>query len=102
DMSGVNQTIASLADDVPGATVGENVLMTGGSLTVGDGTSTTFSGSIRGIGGVLTKIGSGELVLSGSNTYTGGTLVAAGTLVATNSSALPNGTSLTVGAGAAF
>jgi len=102
DMSGVNQTIASLADDLPGATVGESVLMTGGSLTVGDGTSTTFSGSIRGIGGVLTKIGSGELVLSGSNTYTGGTLVAAGTLVATNSSALPNGTSLTVGAGAGF
>ena len=41
--------------------------------------STTFSGQISG-GGWLTKTGSGNLVLSGSDSYSGGTLVNAGTL----------------------
>jgi len=43
--------------------------------------------------------GSGQLVLSGSNSFGGGTIVEAGTLIVNNSAALPDGTSLTVGAG---
>ena len=43
------------------------------TLTVGsDNTSTTFSGSLSG-GGGLTKVGLGTLILGGNNTYSGGT-----------------------------
>ncbi len=41
--------------------------------------STTYSGTLQGVGN-LTKVGSGVLVLAGSNTYSGGTTVSAGTL----------------------
>ena len=64
----------------------------------GNNASTTFSGSLNGLGG-LTKAGSGDLILSGSDSYTGGTIVNAGILYVTNSNALPDGTGLTVGAG---
>ncbi len=79
DLDGSSQTIAALADAVPGATTGEQVLLGGGTLTVGDDTSTTFSGVISGSGG-LTKTGSGTLVLGNSETYTGTTTISAGTL----------------------
>jgi autotransporter-associated beta strand protein len=50
------------------------------TLTSGnDNTSTTFSGTISGTGG-LTKIGSGTWVLTGNNTYSGPTTITAGTL----------------------
>jgi autotransporter-associated beta strand protein len=60
----------------------------------------TYSGSMSGPGS-LTKIGAGELVLSGIDTYTGGTFVTAGVLEVTNPAALPDGASLTDGANAA-
>ena len=47
----------------------------------------------------LTLNNSGELVLSGSNTYTGGTEVDEGTLDVIISNAIPYGTGLTVGSG---
>jgi fibronectin-binding autotransporter adhesin len=50
------------------------------ALTVGNnGFSTTYTGALSGSGS-LTKIGSGELTLAGSNIYTGGTTIGAGTL----------------------
>ena len=67
------------------------VFLGANNLTVGSNNlSTTFSGVIQddglngGIGGSLTKIGSGKLTLSGANTYTGGTTISAGTLFVTN------------------
>ncbi len=53
----------------------------GPSGTIDTDAQTTFSlsGAISG-SGALVKIGSGRLLLSGSNTYSGGTLVSAGTL----------------------
>ena len=50
----------------------------------------------------LTKIGTGELILSGTDTYKGGTTVDAGTLAIKTASALPDGTKLTVAAGGTF
>ena len=44
----------------------------------------------------LTGDGSGQLVLSGTNSYGGGTNVNAGTMYVTNSSALPPATNLAV------
>ena len=67
------------------------VFLGANNLTVGgNNLSTTFSGVIQdgglngGIGGSVTKIGSGKLTLSGANTYTGGTTINAGTLFVTN------------------
>jgi autotransporter-associated beta strand protein len=67
------------------------------TLTTGsDNTSTTFSGTISGTGG-LTKIGAGTFVLTGTNTYSGATAVNGGRL--TVNGAIPNST-LTVDGGA--
>ena len=66
DLASFNQTIGSLAG-TGGVTLGSATLTTGN-----DNTSTIFSGTISGTGG-LTKIGSGMLLLTGANTYAGPT-----------------------------
>ena len=76
DLAGFNQTIGSLAG-AGSVTLGSATLTTGN-----DNTSTTFAGTMSGIGGGLTKIGAGTLTLSGSSTYSGATAVNAGTLQA--------------------
>jgi hypothetical protein len=82
--------------NAPGVTVGSiegngAVFLGAFNLTVGSNSlTTTFSGVIQdgggngGTGGSLTKIGTGTLTLSGTNTYTGGTTVNDGTLLVTN------------------
>ena len=70
----------------------------GGAVLDTAGFAVSLSGPLSGPGS-LAKIGSGKLVLSGSNTYTGGTAVSAGTLLLTSNSALPDGTSLNIRAG---
>ena len=61
----------------------------------------TLAGNLSG-SGQLIETGSGQLVLSGSNTYSGGTDVYSGTLEVINSNALANGTNLTIDAGDKF
>ena len=73
----------------------------GGPVTIDSGSNAiTLSGALSDSGtsnGILTKVGSGTLTLSGTNSYGGGTIVENGTLIATNNEAIADGTSLTVG-----
>jgi outer membrane autotransporter protein len=84
DLAGFNQTIGSLAG-AGSVTLGAATLTTNG-----DGSDTTFSGTISG-SGRLVKVGGGTLTLSGNNSYQGGTIVTAGTLAVGSSGALGTG-----------
>jgi autotransporter-associated beta strand protein len=75
----------------PGTVSLANATSAAVALNVGNNNnSTTFSGVLQGAGS-LTKIGTGTLVLSGSNTYGGGTTLAAGTVQLGNASAIGTG-----------
>jgi autotransporter-associated beta strand protein len=95
-----NDTIASLSGS---GTVNNNGA-TDATLTVGDATSKTFSGTLVNGGSgklALTKQGSGTFTLTGANTYTGTTTINAGALNIQNASALggtASGTSVASGA----
>ena len=84
DLNAFGATVSSLAGI---GTV--NHSGTGGNtLAIGSG---AFAGTIENTGGTLAllKIGSGQLILSGSNTYTGGTTVSAGVLAIASTASLP-------------
>ncbi|MFM9025838.1 MAG: autotransporter-associated beta strand repeat-containing protein [Planctomycetaceae bacterium] len=70
-----------------GGVLGVSALTNHGTLIFDRSNGSTYSGIIGGSGAV-TKQGVGELVLSGSNTYTGTTSVNQGTLRVTNGGAL--------------
>ncbi len=96
-----SETIGSLAG---GGATGGSVDLQANTLTVGDGTITSFAGIITGTGGSLAKQGAGTLTLSGANAYTGGTSVNAGTLKVDTGGSLGSGaatvkTTLLAGAG---
>jgi autotransporter-associated beta strand protein len=93
DLNNFAQSIGSLAGD-GSVTLGTATLTTGN-----DNTSTIFSGTISGAGG-LAKAGTGILTLTGANTYTGATTVNGGALVAGAINTLPSQTALTVAIGA--
>ena len=103
DLGGLaNVALASLTGD--GGTIetssGTSTLVVSPSA----GTTSVYSGSIiDGAGMVsLLKEGAGELILSGSDSFSGGTTVADGLLDIGNTQALPYGGSLTVGSGGTF
>ncbi len=73
DLNGYSATLGGLSGN-------GNLALGGGALSVGNNSAaTTYSGNLSGLGS-LKKIGSGQLTLAGSNTYTGPTAIAAGTL----------------------
>jgi autotransporter-associated beta strand protein len=90
--------------NAPGVTIGslegDGVVFLGAqNLTVGSSnTKTLFSGLIRygglnrGGSGSLTKIGTGNLTLTGANIYTGGTTINGGTLLVNNTAGSGLGT----------
>ena len=93
NLNNVAQTVASLNGS--GGTI---TLASGTTLTDNTAGADSFSGTITGTNGALTKSGVGTLTLSGANTYTGTTTIAGGTIVA---AALANaGVNSPLGAGA--
>ena len=87
--------------------VGTNLVLASNTIAGGGGSGTlTINGAISGAGG-LTKTSSGQLLLSGTNTYAGPTIVSSGILRVTKPAALYNAVAanwsaanITVGAGA--
>jgi len=77
------ESIGSLSGGGP--TGGNVQLLSSATLTVGNATSTTYGGSVSGIG-TLVKQGAGVLNLTGTSVHTGGTTVSAGTLLVNNTS----------------
>ncbi len=88
-----------------GTTVGEvngsgQITLGSKSLTVGSrNTDMSFTGVITGGGGSIIKVGTGALVLAGTNTYTGGTIVSNGSVVLNNNLALPSTAPLAINGG---
>ncbi len=82
-------TVTLVNDEAIGSLAGAGAVALGAStLTVGGSNSNTnFSGAIGG-SGQLVKNGSGQLTLSGTNSFSGGTTVQAGTLAVAGGSAL--------------
>lgn len=68
------------------------------TLSVGNNNaSTTYSAVLSGTGGALTKIGTGTLTLSGSNTYSGVTTVTSGKLSIASTGTINNTSGVTIG-----
>ena len=77
-----------------------NVLLGGGTLTLGGNlANSTFSGVISGTGS-LVKTGSELLTLGGANTYSGSTTINGGTARLATNNALPALTAVTIATGA--
>lgn len=98
DLNGYNQTFGGLNSGASAAGSITNSSATSSALTVNQASDSTYGLTMNGKL-ALTKSGSGNLTLSGANTYSNGTTVSAGTLTASNNSALGTG-SVTVGSGA--
>ena len=77
------QSIGSLSG-VGAVAIGPGTILTTGS----DNPSTSFSGTLSGLGSGLTKVGTGTFTLSGTGTYTGDTWVEDGTLAVSGGSAI--------------
>ena len=98
DLNGFSQTVTGFAGDSASKVQSTGSL---GTLVVSNSTSSTYAGTISGTSGsvALTKLGVGDLVLSGSNSFSGGTTLGAGTLSLGNASALGSTGTITFNGG---
>jgi outer membrane autotransporter protein len=83
DLDGHAQSVGRLIGN------GNVALGSGGSLTVNGSSSDTFGGVISGAGN-LTKSGSGQLILTNTNTFTGTVTMGGGTLAVSSDANLGN------------
>lgn len=102
--SGATLDLAGFTDTIGSLTGTGAVILGAGTLAVGAANvtgynATIFYGSISG-SGALTKVGSGDFQLSGTNTYAGTTRLTSGTLTLRSGSALPATTPLVISGGA--
>lgn len=96
DIQGFSNSIGSLAG---GGGAGGNVLLGTATLVLGsDNSSTTYSGTITGVGtGGIEKVGSGAFTLAGTIDYDGLTIISAGSLRAGANLVFPGVISINTG-----
>jgi autotransporter-associated beta strand protein len=97
-----NPTFTTVASEKSIIFTGDASLGATRTLTVETGSTVNtefveFSGQISGSGFGITKAGTGNLVLSGTNTYDGETVIKAGTLKANTSTTIGSSSKVTVG-----
>ncbi len=85
-----SESIGSLAGN-GSTTLNAQTLTTGGNNT-----STTFSGVISGVNGSLVKEGTGNFIISGTNTFTGPVTINDGTLSVQNGAAIEDNVAVTI------
>ncbi len=79
---------------------GDELAFGNNTISVGSNNATTsFTGTLAGSGGSLTKAGTGTLTLSDSNTYDGTTTISAGTIQIDHANALGAGGNITFSGG---
>lgn len=94
DINGAVQQIGFLA-----GSAASSVKLGSGELIVDTASNSQFSGAISGLGGSLTKRGTGMLTLTGSNSHTGTTRVEAGTIALTGNGSLSQSSLIEVAGG---
>jgi autotransporter-associated beta strand protein len=95
DFSGLTSA-GTTAGSIEGA---GNYVLGAKTLTTGSNNlSTQVDGTISGIGGALTKVGTGTLTLTGGNSYTGATTISAGTLALSGFGSIASSSLVTVNA----
>jgi autotransporter-associated beta strand protein len=79
---------------------GDELAFGNNTISVGSNNATTsFTGTLAGSGGSLTKAGTGTLTLSGANTYDGTTTISAGTIQIDHANGLGSGGNITFSGG---
>jgi len=98
---GTDSSSAAAVTVISGTHSVDAPILLGSNLVVSDSGNLAIGGNLTdgGLAKSMTLDGPGELILSGSNTYSGGTVVNSGNLIVTSSYSVPDGGSLTVGAG---
>ncbi len=87
DISALVGPLTTDINDLSGAT-GSSVVLGSNGLQFGTANPTLFAGVISGVGGTITKDGTGTVMFAEANTYTGGTNILLGTLKLVGSGAL--------------